>query len=223
VTIAPKSGGPAEMLETALAEALGAKDPKNRPDRGRVCSVGRALTTLLALAVEQIRPTVHGLEALTNRLESAKPRTGTDALARAILAHKRRLAAVGQSLSGLRDGVAMLEENPPSGMGPHFARRLRDVDRHMSEALHMVEAERDQVSAILAYHLSAANNQVNEVIKTLTVLATVITPFTVISGIYGMNFAIPETHWRYGYAFALGLMALSTGFLLWFFRRHRWI
>lgn len=226
ITIVPRPGGPAEALEQALAVALGRGGEGTVEDSrtgGVRCSVGTALTALLALAAEQIHPTVRRLEAVTNRLEAAKPRTQTDAIARAILSHKRRLAAVGQCLSGLRDGVALLEENPPKGMGPHFNRRLRDVDRHLSEALHLVESERDQVSAILSYHLSAASNRVNEVIKTLTVLATVITPFTVISGIYGMNFAIPETHWRFGYAFALGLMGMSTGFMLWFFRRHHWI
>lgn len=223
LTITPRLGGPAEELEQALAQALGTDTDRASQAPGQPCSVGRALTALLALATERIQPTVRRLEAVTNRLEAAKPRTQTDALARAILVHKRRLAAVGQCLGSLRDGVALLAENPPKGMGPQFGRRLRDVDRHIAQALHLVESERDQVSAILSYHLSAASNRVNEVIKTLTVLATVVTPFTVISGVYGMNFAIPETHWRFGYAFALGLMALSTGFLLWFFRRHRWI
>lgn len=223
ITITPGPLGPAQELERALAETMGADTDAESGARGQPCSVGRALTALLALATERIQPTVRRLEVVTGRLEAAKPRTQTDSIARAILVHKRRLAVVGQCLGSLRDGVALLEENPPKGMGPHFGRRLRDVDRHVAEALHLVEAERDQVSAILSYHLSAASNRVNEVIKTLTVLATVITPFTVISGIYGMNFAIPETHWRFGYAFALGLMALSTGFLLWFFRRHHWI
>ena len=60
--------------------------------------------------------------------------------------------------------------------------------------------------------------------KVLTVLSTIMLPLTVIAGIYGMNFQwLPELHWRYGYFFALGLMAATDGILLLWFRRRGWI
>jgi len=64
----------------------------------------------------------------------------------------------------------------------------------------------------------------NEVMKTLTVISTVMLPITFIAGVYGMNFdRMPELHWLWGYPFALGLMAAVTLVTLWSFRRRGWI
>jgi magnesium transporter len=70
----------------------------------------------------------------------------------------------------------------------------------------------------------------SEVMKVLTVIATIFIPLSFIAGLYGMNFDrqasawnMPELHWRFGYPFALGLMAAVAGGLLWFFWRRRWI
>jgi magnesium transporter len=60
--------------------------------------------------------------------------------------------------------------------------------------------------------------------KTLTVAATVLISIQVITGIYGMNFRyMPELHWRWGYPAALGVMALISGALLYYFKRIRWL
>ena len=60
--------------------------------------------------------------------------------------------------------------------------------------------------------------------KTLTIIATIMLPVTFIAGIYGMNFDhMPELHWKYGYAFALAIMAAVAGGFLWFFRRRGWL
>jgi magnesium transporter len=60
--------------------------------------------------------------------------------------------------------------------------------------------------------------------KRLTVISAVLMPLTVITGVYGMNFEfMPEIHWRYGYPFALGLMAAAAGTLLFWMKRKNWI
>jgi magnesium transporter len=64
----------------------------------------------------------------------------------------------------------------------------------------------------------------NEVMKTLTLMSTIMLPLTFIAGVYGMNFShMPELQWEYGYPFALGLMAVVTVVILFFFRRRRWL
>ncbi|MCL4439328.1 MAG: hypothetical protein M1609_01670 [Firmicutes bacterium] len=67
------------------------------------------------------------------------------------------------------------------------------------------------------------SNRMNEVIKTLTVIATITLPLTLISSIYGMNFKfMPELNWRFGYFWALGLMLTTAGGLVYYFRKKSW-
>jgi magnesium transporter len=72
-------------------------------------------------------------------------------------------------------------------------------------------------------YLSAQNQRLNSVMKLLTVIATVFIPLTFIASIYGMNFEhMPELRWRYGYAWALGLMAAVALGMVAYFRRKGW-
>jgi magnesium transporter len=80
------------------------------------------------------------------------------------------------------------------------------------------------VADLLQTHLAAASNKLNEVMKVLTMISTTILPMALIAGVYGMNFeGMPELHWRYGYPFALGLMALSGLASFLFFRWENWL
>ena len=79
-------------------------------------------------------------------------------------------------------------------------------------------------------YLSSISNRTNEIMKVLTILTAVFVPLTLISGIYGMNFSpqaspynMPELHWRWGYPFALGLMAVVATALLLYFRFKGWL
>ena len=73
-------------------------------------------------------------------------------------------------------------------------------------------------------YLSAVANRTNEIMKVLTILSTIMLPLTLIAGIYGMNFEyMPELHWRYGYPFALGIMAVTALVMLYWFARRGWI
>lgn len=225
VMVAPTSDGPAARLGMAMARHLGREVLVGRDglslDEVRI---GPALCTLLGLAVEAAFGALDRLSASAQRIESqAVVYGGGKAGAGALLGQRRRAEAIRASLAAMRDGVGILLREPPRGVGGRFPRRMRDIEEHLFQAFEAVDAARDELTSALGYHLAASQNRVNEVIKTLTVLATVLTPITVISSIYGMNFAIPETQWRYGYLFALGLMAACAGALVLYFRRRGWI
>jgi magnesium transporter len=82
---------------------------------------------------------------------------------------------------------------------------------------------RDLADGVLNTYLSAQNNRMNEVMKTLSVVATIILPLTLIASIYGMNFHhMPELDWRIGYFAVLGVMAAIALGLITFFRLRRW-
>jgi magnesium transporter len=101
---------------------------------------------------------------------------------------------------------------------------FRDLYDHMFRISETIDVERDMMAGTMEAYLSVVANRTNEIMKVLTILSTIMLPLTVIAGVYGMNFEhIPELHWRYGYLFALSLMAVTTTVLLLWFRRRGWI
>ena len=80
------------------------------------------------------------------------------------------------------------------------------------------------LSGMLDMYLSSVSNKMNEVMKVLTIIATIFIPLTFIAGIYGMNFEyMPELRWHSAYFIALGLMGLIAAAMAVYFRRKRWL
>lgn len=101
---------------------------------------------------------------------------------------------------------------------------FRDVYDHTIQAIDTVETFRDMLSSMLDIYLSSMSNKMNEIMKVLTIIATIFIPLTFIAGVYGMNFKfMPELNWRVGYFIVLGLMALVAILMLVYFRRRRWL
>ncbi|HEV7515327.1 MAG TPA: CorA family divalent cation transporter, partial [Thermoanaerobaculia bacterium] len=89
---------------------------------------------------------------------------------------------------------------------------------------------RELAGGMLDVYLSSVSNRMNEIMKVLTIIATIFIPLTFIAGIYGMNFDysvshwnLPELHWRYGYFYSLGLMLAVALGLVAYFRRKGWL
>jgi magnesium transporter len=107
---------------------------------------------------------------------------------------------------------------------------IRDCYDHAVHALDLVESYREMASSLLEVYLSSLSNRMNDVMKVLTIIATVFIPLSFIVGVYGMNFDrsvsawnMPELGWRFGYPILwLVMVALVAGMLL-FFRRKNWI
>ncbi len=99
--------------------------------------------------------------------------------------------------------------------------RIRDLNEHVDRVLdHARDQERD-IEAAVQLHFSSVTHQTNKIMQTLTVLSAIFLPLTLITGIYGMNFQnMPELHWEYGYYFALVLLAVIGGGLLYLFKRR---
>jgi magnesium transporter len=97
------------------------------------------------------------------------------------------------------------------------------VYEHIIQVIETTESFREVLSNIFDIYQSSVANKMNEVMKVLTVIATIIMPMTLVSGIYGMNFEhMPELSWPWGYPFALGLMGLLAGGMLAYFRKKKW-
>jgi magnesium transporter len=101
---------------------------------------------------------------------------------------------------------------------------LSNVRDHLIRISDLTDSHRDALAGLVEAHLLTSSNKANEVMKVLTMFASIMLPLTVITGIYGMNFNfMPEIGWKYGYLFALGLMVAVTGGLIYFFRRRKWL
>ena len=80
------------------------------------------------------------------------------------------------------------------------------------------------LSGLLDVHLSSISTRLNQVMKLLTLITTIFMPMTLITGIYGMNFErMPFLHSQFGFPLVVGIMALISGSMIFFFRKKRWL
>ncbi len=100
---------------------------------------------------------------------------------------------------------------------------LRDVYDHTIQVVETVETYRDVIAGMLDLYLSSLSFRMNEVMKVLTIIATIFIPLTFIAGVYGMNFEwMPELHWRWAYPTLWVLMAAIAGGMVVYFRKKKW-
>ena len=86
-----------------------------------------------------------------------------------------------------------------------------------------VDSQRETINDFLNLYMSAMSNKMNEVMKVLTIFASIFIPLTFLAGIYGMNFEImPELKWKYGYLAVWGIMLMVVILLLIYFKRKKW-
>ena len=107
---------------------------------------------------------------------------------------------------------------------------LRDCYDHAVRLMDLVESGRELCSDLISLYLTQVNNRMNEVMKVLTIIATIFIPLSFVTGLYGMNFDprtspfnMPELHWYFGYPFALTLMLLIVIFQLILMKKHGWL
>ena len=142
---------------------------------------------------------------------------------------KRDLAAWHRLAWQMRDVIVRLLGEEIPTLSEITRLHLRDCLDHARQVVDLTEAVRDRAAGLLDLYLSVMSNRMNEIMRVLTVIATIFMPLSFIAGVYGMNFDttrspwnMPELGWVWGYPFALGLMALTTVALLAYFRRQGW-
>ena len=137
---------------------------------------------------------------------------------------KREMIFLRKSVWPLREVVGGLERSESLLIKESTEIYLRDVYDHTIQVIDAVETFRDMLSGMLDIYLSSVSNRMNEVMKVLTIIATIFIPLTLIAGIYGMNFRyMPELEWPWAYPM-LWLIMLAIGVsMLIYFRRKRWL
>lgn len=101
---------------------------------------------------------------------------------------------------------------------------FRDVSDLLARINDNLDTYRDMLASALDGYMSATSNKLNEIMKVLTIICTIMMPLTLITGIYGMNFRfMPEVQWRYGYFVIISIMALIAAGMLLFFKKKKWL
>jgi len=137
---------------------------------------------------------------------------------------KRELIVLRKSIWPLREVVNSLERGESPLINEATGVYLRDVYDHTIQVIDTIETFRDMVSGMLDIYLSSISNKMNEVMKVLTIIATIFIPLTFVAGIYGMNFEfMPELKWHWGYFAALLVMVAVAVIMVFYFRRKRWL
>jgi magnesium transporter len=137
---------------------------------------------------------------------------------------KNDMIMLRKSLWPLREVIARLERRESPLIDENLSMYFKDVYDHTIIAIETVETYRDILSGMLDIYLSSMSNRLNEIMKVLTLIATIFMPLTFITGFFGMNFKhMAELAWPYGQSLTILVMLLITGAMLWYFRRRRWI
>jgi magnesium transporter len=222
VSISPATADPFAPVRLHLRERT-----KRFVDGG----AGYLLYALIDLTVDECFPV---LDALGEDIEKTELEL-LDHPDRDTLGHlhvlKRELVLLRRLLWPTREAMNQLlrSENPllESTLVPY----LKDIYDHSVYLMDMVVSYRDMTASMLDVYLSSVSYRLNDIMRVLTIIATIFIPLTFITGVYGMNFvantaspwAMPELHWYYGYPLLwLALIFVAGGMLL-YFRRRRWL
>lgn len=173
------------------------------------------------------------LDRYGDRLESLEERVleePSPELMATIQRAKRDLLAVRRALWPHREMLNSLIRDHADTMGARTVVFVRDAYDGVVQAIDVLESYREVASGLVDLHLASAGNRMNEVMKVLTMIATIFIPLGFVAGLYGMNFDpsaspwnMPELGWYWGYPMVIGAMITIAGGMLLYFRRKGWL
>lgn len=214
-------------LVTHHSEPLGATDQLVDRSRANPGLAARGPAYLLFLMLDLMSgkylPYLDGLDAKIDRVEAALLGRPTRDTPQEIYKLKRDVLAL------RRVAMPQLEVMRRLGRGefeivPAEARvYFLDIYDDLFRITQATDSYRELLTEALNSYLSALSNEMNQVMKVLTVFASILLPLTFLVGVWGMNFRyMPELFWRHGYAFAWGILIATALVLAWFFKRREW-
>ncbi|HQU45468.1 MAG TPA: magnesium/cobalt transporter CorA [Pirellulales bacterium] len=198
--------------------------------RLREAGPGYLAYSLLDAVVDSYFPIVESYAERLDRLEDRVIARPSRRAISEIHSAKHDLRSLRRIVWPLREAVNSLVRDPSPFVDEETRVHLRDCYDHLVQIIDLVETYRELCSDLTDLYLSSLSNRMNEVMKVLTIIATIFMPLGFITGLYGMNFHtdrsrwnMPELSWPYGYPYALGLMGLTVLAMLWYFRRKGWL
>ena len=161
------------------------------------------------------------IEAMEEQLLSAQP---SDEITYEIQELKRTMLRIRRAVFPLREVVSRLEKVDNELIQEHTVNYIRDLFDHIIQVSENIDIYREMSWGLMDMYMTTINNKMNEVMKVLTIMASIFIPLTFIAGIYGMNFEyMPELQWKYSYFVLWGVMFVLFLLMIFFFKRRKWI
>jgi magnesium transporter len=189
-------------------------------------TVGNLAHAIMDLIVDHYFPVADHFADRVEELEAnafERPMETQAGLER-LLAVRRELTIFRKVLGPQRDVMSTLLRRDLPFLSADLLLYFQDVHDHLMRVVEELDTLRDLLNGAMEAQLSAASNQLNVTMRVMAAWSIILMAITLVAGIYGMNFHLmPELTWRYGYAWALGLMVAIGVVLVAYFRRRGWI
>ena len=137
---------------------------------------------------------------------------------------KREVLHLRRSISPLREVIGGILRSESKLIRKETNIYLQDLHDHTIQVIETIDAFREIMVGLLDIYLSSVSNRMNEVMKVLTIIATIFIPLSFLAGVYGMNFEyIPELKWHWGYFTFWGIILVLVISMLIYFRKEKWL
>ncbi len=137
---------------------------------------------------------------------------------------KKKIALIKKAIVPLRDAISTIIRSEYNYISEATRNYFSDVYEHLVHVIEDINTQRETMNDLLNMYLSGLSNKMNQVMKVLTIFASIFIPLTFIAGVYGMNFKyMPELEEKHGYYMTWGVMVATAVALLFYFRRKKWL
>lgn len=199
---------------------------KIRKNKGRIRKEGADYLAhaIVDNVVDNYFVVLENMEDRIEDLEDELLKKPTQATLHDLHMFKRELIMLGKTLWPLREAISSIERSDSPLINKTTLVYFKDIYDHTIAIIDTVETFKDMLSGMLDIYLSTVSNRLNEVMKVLTIIATIFMPLTFMAGVYGMNFKyMPELEWRWGYFAILGVMLAVALFMIRYFKKKKWL
>ena len=197
---------------------------KNKSGRVRTRGADYLFFALLDAVVDNYFVVLEHLNSRIEALEEEVYDNPNSEVAHRIQDLKKDVLKVRRNIAPMKELIGRLEDTENKLVTKDTKLFLRDVKDHCIEINESLQIYREMSMSLMEMYMSNMSNKMNEVMKVLTIMASIFIPLTFIVGVYGMNFDnIPELHYEYGYPMVWGIMILMFIAMLVYFKRKKWL
>jgi magnesium transporter len=196
-------------------------------DKGRVRSSGSdyLMFALLDAVVDNYFTVI---ETLSDKIEVLEDQLFINSpgehITEGIQQLKKEVLRIRRAVVPLREVINRLEKTDTDLIESRTENYIRDLYDHIIQVSESIDLYREMTWGLMDMYMTTISNRMNEIMKVLTIMASIFIPLTFMAGIYGMNFDyMPELKFKFGYFVLWGLMILVLLLMLWYFRRKKWI
>lgn len=181
------------------------------------------LFLLIDAIIDQYMISIESLINMTGAIEQQIMENPDEEVVSRIIQQKKGVAVLRKIINPLRDALRQITTDETEFISDEYYNYYNDIYDHIKDAADLLDNQRETLNQLMDFYMSRVSIQMNKVMQTLTIIATIFIPLTFLAGIYGMNFQfMPELSWKWGYFGLLGIMFILGFSMYIYMRRKRW-